>query len=85
MDMTLLDDTSFAEAATRATDELERLVAIPSVSLPGHHGEPLEQCAQAVARLLGEVGASVELLEVEDGPPVVYGTLDRGAPTTALL
>jgi cysteinylglycine-S-conjugate dipeptidase len=85
MDTTLLDDTSFAAAATRAIDELERLVAIPSVSLPGHDAGTLDECAKAVARLFDEVGATVELLQVEDGPPIVYGLIDRGAPTTVLL
>ncbi len=67
--------------------DLEKLVSIPSVSLPGFPPEPLRQAADAVVALLKSVGvANARLQEMEDGYPTVYGEIPgpEGAPTVLL-
>lgn len=65
-------DTLVNRMATHRID-LERLVAIPSVSAPGFdHGE-LRRCAEAVRDLLAARGcAEARLLEVPGSHPAVY-------------
>jgi acetylornithine deacetylase/succinyl-diaminopimelate desuccinylase-like protein len=69
----------------RAVEDLRRLIAIPSVSLPGHDVGELKRAAGAVSELLGDAGATVQELALSDGPPAVYAELGCGAPTTVLL
>ncbi len=67
--------------------DLEKLVSIPSVSLPGFPTEPLRQAADAVVELLHSVGvANARLQEMEHGYPTVYGEIlgPEGSPTVLL-
>ncbi len=67
--------------------DLERLVGIPSVSLPGFPPEPLPETAAAVADLLRTVGfENARVVEVPEGYPAVYGEIPGppGAPTVLL-
>jgi acetylornithine deacetylase/succinyl-diaminopimelate desuccinylase-like protein len=53
--------------------DLERLVSLPSVAFEGYPEKSLRQAAEAVADLLRTAGMPrVDLLEVAEGPPVVY-------------
>ena len=67
--------------------DLERLVRIPSVSLPGFPPEPLREMANAVVELLTSVGCgNVRLMEMPNGYPSVLGEMEGppGAPTVLL-
>lgn len=55
--------------------DLERLVAIPSINFPGYDLAPVHQAAEAVAELLRDAGAGVELVTGDDGIPTVVGTV----------
>lgn len=69
------------------TNDLKRLIAIPSVSSQPEHGDDVLTAAEAVAQLLREVGCPrVELLEAAGGKPAVYGHFPapEGAPTVLL-
>ncbi len=71
----------------RRRRELERLVAIPSISLPGFPREPVRAAAETTAELLREAGlAHVELLDVPGGSPAVWAEhpAPPGAPTVLL-
>jgi acetylornithine deacetylase/succinyl-diaminopimelate desuccinylase-like protein len=68
---------------TRA--DLERLVAIPSVSATDWPKEPLVRSAEAVAEMLRAVGAEVKILRSAGHPAVVgYVAAPAGAPTVLL-
>jgi acetylornithine deacetylase/succinyl-diaminopimelate desuccinylase-like protein len=59
-------------------DDLARLVRIPSVAFDGFPVEPVLRAAKATAEILSAAGWNeVELIDLPDGPPVVYG--DSGA------
>jgi acetylornithine deacetylase/succinyl-diaminopimelate desuccinylase-like protein len=67
--------------------DLERLVSIPSVSLPGFPPEPLFTMAGAVSDLLASSGfANVHLMDMPDGYPTVLGEAPgpAGSPTVLL-
>jgi cysteinylglycine-S-conjugate dipeptidase len=67
--------------------DLERLVSIPSVSLPGFPAEPLHQTAAAVVDLLKQVGCeNAHQVDVPDGYPMIFGEIPgpEGAPTVLL-
>jgi acetylornithine deacetylase/succinyl-diaminopimelate desuccinylase-like protein len=67
--------------------DLERLVRIPSVSLPGFPPEPLHEMANAVVELLTSVGCrKVRLMEMPNGYPSVLGEMEGppGTPTVLL-
>jgi cysteinylglycine-S-conjugate dipeptidase len=65
--------------------DLERLIEIPSVSLPGHEPAQLDRAAAVVAEILAAAGGDVEVLELAEGPPTVYAEVARGEATTVLL
>ncbi len=67
--------------------DLERLVRLPSVSLPGFPPEPLRETADAVVDILKAAGvANARLQEIENGYPTVYGEIPgpEGTPTVLL-
>lgn len=67
--------------------DLERLVRLPSVAFAGYPEGPLRHTAEAVAVLLRAAGLpQVDLLEIPDAPPVVFGErpAQPGAPTVLL-
>jgi acetylornithine deacetylase/succinyl-diaminopimelate desuccinylase-like protein len=66
--------------------DLARLVAIPSVSVPGRIDEPLLRAHDLVARLFADAGVEVDRLELPDTAPAVVGRIEAppGAPTVLL-
>jgi acetylornithine deacetylase/succinyl-diaminopimelate desuccinylase-like protein len=66
--------------------DLERLVAIPSVSAAEHDPEPLRRSADAVAEMLTSVGAETKILRSDGGHPAVVGYVPApaGRPTVLL-
>lgn len=67
--------------------DLERLVAIPSVSGDGFEPAPVRLCAEATMEVLRSAGfPTVELLEVDGSHPAVLAELPApdGAPTVLL-
>ena len=65
--------------------DLERLVAIPSVSARDFDPEPLRRSADTVAELLREVGAETKILRSAGHPAVVgYVKAPPGKPTALL-
>ena len=69
------------------TEELSRLVAIPSVGLPGFDPANVRASAEATREILASAGlADAHLLELEGGHPAVTGMIQgpQGAPTILL-
>jgi acetylornithine deacetylase/succinyl-diaminopimelate desuccinylase-like protein len=66
--------------------DLDELVAIPSVSVPGEISGELLAAHDAVARLFAEAGVEVGRLDLPDTAPVVTGHIPApdGAPTVLL-
>jgi cysteinylglycine-S-conjugate dipeptidase len=85
-----LDDVAAAVVERWPTTrrQLEDLVRIPSISADGHDPAEVRRSAEATAAVLADAGyVAVELLEVADAHPYVYGErLDAGpdAPTVLL-
>ena len=71
----------------RLTDELRRLVRLPSVAFPDFPTAPVEQAGAAVAQLLTDAGLpNVRMMDVPRGPQAVFGErpAQPGAPTVLL-
>jgi cysteinylglycine-S-conjugate dipeptidase len=71
----------------RITEDLGKLVTIPSVSFPGFPGEPMAACAEAVVEVLKGYGATdARLLEIPGGYSAVYAEVEGppGAPTVMM-
>ena len=72
----------------RLTDELKKLVRLPSVAFfPDFPAAPVEQTGAAVARLLTEAGLpGVRMMDVPGAPQAVFGARPArdGAPTVLL-
>jgi acetylornithine deacetylase/succinyl-diaminopimelate desuccinylase-like protein len=66
--------------------ELEALVRIPSVSVPGRIDQPLLDAFEMTSRLFAEAGVAVDRLDLPDTAPVVTGEIAAppGAPTVLL-
>jgi acetylornithine deacetylase/succinyl-diaminopimelate desuccinylase-like protein len=66
--------------------DLEALVRIPSVSVPGRIDEPLLEAFELTSRLFAEAGVEVGRLDLPDTAPVVTGEIPApaGAPTVLL-
>ena len=87
----MTDSTTIAAAARAQTEQvvsdLERLVAIPSVSADGAPpSDAIRAAAGAVADLLKDAGVDTRVLEIPDTNPVVVGEIPAppGAPTVLL-
>ena len=71
----------------RLTDDLGKLVRLPSVAFPDFPDAPVEQCGAAVAALLTEAGLpGVRMMDVPRAPQAVFGErpAQPGAPTVLL-
>jgi acetylornithine deacetylase/succinyl-diaminopimelate desuccinylase-like protein len=66
--------------------DLERLVAIESVSADPARVDQVQASAEAVASLIGDLGGTVKISRVGDGGPAVIGTFPAppGKPTVCL-
>jgi acetylornithine deacetylase/succinyl-diaminopimelate desuccinylase-like protein len=66
--------------------DLEDLVRIPSVSVPGVIDEPLLEAFELTSRLFADAGVEVGRLDLPDTAPVVVGSIPAppGAPTVLL-
>lgn len=66
--------------------DLEELVRIPSVSVPGQLGEDLLAACAMTERLFQEAGVQTSILEIPDTAPIVTGEIPAppGAPTVLL-
>lgn len=81
-----LKDT-VADLMPRLCDELERLVAIPSIAFPNYPRERVTEAHDYVADLLREAGvANIGRLDLPDTSPVITGEIPAppGAPTVLL-
>ena len=86
MDIDTLRAT-IADDRPRITDELARLVAIPSVGYDGYDRTHVQASAELTARLLRDAGLTdVRILDLNGGQPAVFGQIDgpAGAPTVLL-
>jgi acetylornithine deacetylase/succinyl-diaminopimelate desuccinylase-like protein len=92
-----MSESSSPDAARDAADatrallpelrrDLEALVRIPSVSVPGEVGAPLLEAFEETSRLFAEAGVDVGRLDLPDTAPVVTGAIPAppGAPTVLL-
>ena len=66
--------------------DLEALVRIPSVSVPGRVDAPLLEAFELTSRLFADAGVTVGRLDLPDTAPVVTGEIPAppGAPTVLL-
>ena len=66
--------------------DLEALVRIPSVSVPGRIDPPLLEAFELTSRLFADAGVTVDRLDLPDTAPVVTGEIPapEGAPTVLL-
>jgi acetylornithine deacetylase/succinyl-diaminopimelate desuccinylase-like protein len=67
-------------------EDLERLVAIPSINFPGYDQGDVVRCAEACAELLRGAGAEPHLIESSSGVPTVRADIPGppGSPTVLL-
>jgi acetylornithine deacetylase/succinyl-diaminopimelate desuccinylase-like protein len=70
----------------RLRGDLEALVRIPSVSVPGRIDAPLLEAFEMTAQLFADAGVAVDRLDLPDTAPVVTGEIPAppGAPTVLL-
>jgi cysteinylglycine-S-conjugate dipeptidase len=70
----------------RLRGDLEDLVRIPSISVPGRIDDALLEAHEMVARLFADAGVEVGRLDLPDTAPVVVGQIPApaGAPTVLL-
>jgi cysteinylglycine-S-conjugate dipeptidase len=75
-----------ADLLPQLRDDLEALVRIPSVSVPGEVGPDLLEACDLTSALFADAGVSVGRLELPDTAPVVVGEIPAppGAPTVLL-
>ena len=76
-----------ASSMPEIMDELDRLVAIPSVAFPGYPAAPVHQMAEETLRLFHDAGiVDASTQEVPSGYPPIYGVLEGppGAPMVVL-
>ena len=78
-----------SDGMKQTTDDLDRLVRIPSIAFPGYDPAPVHASAVATAEILEAAGLrDVRLVEMPDGVdhPAVFGEIPgpEGAPTILL-
>lgn len=76
---------TIASSMDQVRRDLERLVAIPSVSAAEHDPEPLRRSAEAVAEMLTSVGAEAKILRSDGGHPAVVGYVPAPAGRPSVL
>ena len=58
-------------------EDLERLVAIPSIAFPGYPSEPVEQMGSTTLQMFRDVGfTNARLMEVPSGYPPIYAEIE---------
>src|SRR6478752_1279432 len=68
-------------------EDLEKLVAIPSIAFPGYPSEPMEQMGATTLQMFRDVGfTNAELMEVPSGYPPIYAEMEgpAGSPVVVL-
>jgi acetylornithine deacetylase/succinyl-diaminopimelate desuccinylase-like protein len=68
-------------------EDLDRMVAIPSVAFPGYDAEPVHRMSRETLSMFQQVGfGNASLQEVPSGYPPIYGTIDGppGSPVVVL-
>ena len=68
-------------------EDLERLIAIPSIAFPGYPAEPMEQMGRETLQMFRDVGfTNAQLMEVPSGYPPIYGEIEGppGSPVVVL-
>ena len=68
-------------------EELETLVAIPSVAFPGYPPEPVHRMADRTLQMFRDAGfTNAQLMEVPTGYPPIYGEIQgpEGSPVVVL-
>src|SRR3954454_9821657 len=68
-------------------EDLEKLVAIPSIAFPGYPSEPMEQMGATTLQMFRDVGfTNAELMDVPSGYPPIYGEIagPEGSPVVML-
>lgn len=77
-----------AEGMPRTTEDLSRLVRIPSIAFPGYDPSPVREAAEATAAVLEASGfGGVRLIELPDGAehPAVFGEVPGPSDAPILL
>ena len=55
-------------------EDLEKLIAIPSIAFPGYPAEPVERMGRETLQMFRDVGfTNAQLMEVPSGYPPIYG------------
>ena len=68
-------------------EDLEKLVAIPSIAFPGYPSEPMERMGATTLQMFRDVGfTNAELMEVPAGYPPIYAEIEgpEGSPVVVL-
>ena len=68
-------------------EDLEKLVAIPSVAFPGYPAEPVMEMAEQTLAMFRDVGfTNAQLMDVPTGYPPIYGEIagPEGSPVVML-
>lgn len=82
--MALADDVR--ELMPELRRDLEELVRIPSVSVPGRIDQPLLDAFELTSRLFADAGVAVDRIDLPDTAPLLVGEIPAppGAPTVLL-
>ncbi|KRF41211.1 M20/M25/M40 family metallo-hydrolase [Terrabacter sp. Soil810] len=68
-------------------EDLEKLVAIPSIAFPGYPSEPMERMGATTLQMFRDVGfTNAQLMEVPSGYPPIYAEIEgpEGSPVVVL-
>jgi len=68
-------------------EDLEKLVAIPSIAFPGYPSEPMEQMGSTTLQMFRDVGfTNAQLMQVPSGYPPIYAEIEgpEGSPVVVL-
>ena len=68
-------------------EDLERLIAIPSIAFPGYPEEPMKQMGRETLQMFRDVGfTNAQLMEVPSGYPPIYAEIEGppGSPVVVL-